>query len=194
MNSSQTLTHGRHHSALVWLLVGALILCAVPIRSEEPPAPVELCALLKDPAHWDRKLIVVSGTAHYGFEEFTLSDPGCPSISRVWVELGGPVISGHSYCCGLAPDPRHPTKLAFEGYTIPWKDTPGARLLRTRMASLTERTSDTLEFRADVVGRFFAGTLEKRSWDGKSYWGGYGHMGCCTVIAVQEVRSLVPGP
>jgi len=41
--------------------------------------------------------------------------------------------------------------------------------------------------RATLVGRFFAG---KRMdfFKGKP-WGGYGHMGCCTLLAIEEIES-----
>jgi hypothetical protein len=41
--------------------------------------------------------------------------------------------------------------------------------------------------RATLVGRFFAGKRVEFFKD--EPWGGYGHMGCCTLLAIQQVVS-----
>ena len=41
---------------------------------------------------------------------------------------------------------------------------------------------------ATLVGRFFSGRLIK--YPKATFWGGYGHMGCCTLLAIQEVKSF----
>jgi len=50
---------------------------------QEPASEVEkisLCALHADPAAHNHKLIEVRGTVSHGFEDFTLSDPGCGEL------------------------------------------------------------------------------------------------------------------
>ena len=41
---------------------------------------------------------------------------------------------------------------------------------------------------ATLVGRFFSGLLIK--YPKATFCGGYGHMGCCTLLAIQEVKSV----
>jgi hypothetical protein len=41
---------------------------------------------------------------------------------------------------------------------------------------------------ATLVGRFFSGRLIK--YPKGSSWGGYGHMGCCTLLAIQGIKSV----
>jgi len=36
-----------------------------------------VCQLLADPAAYNHKLVEVTGVASKGFEDFTLSEPGC---------------------------------------------------------------------------------------------------------------------
>jgi hypothetical protein len=40
---------------------------------------------------------------------------------------------------------------------------------------------------ATVIGTFFAGQQMETSTE--HYWGGYGHMGCCSLLAIQEVKD-----
>lgn len=44
--------------------------------------------------------------------------------------------------------------------------------------------------RATLVGRFFSG--EKVTYEDRVRWGGYGHMGCCSLLAIQQVASVEP--
>ncbi len=41
-----------------------------------------------------------------------------------------------------------------------------------------------------IVGRFFSG--EKVRYPGGESWSGYGHMGCCTLLMIQQVLSVDP--
>jgi len=43
--------------------------------------------------------------------------------------------------------------------------------------------------RATIVGRYFAG--ENRAIGGRSF-PGYGHMGCCTLLAIQMIKTVDP--
>jgi hypothetical protein len=43
---------------------------------------------------------------------------------------------------------------------------------------------------ATLVGRFFSG--KQISYPKAKYWGGYGHMGCCSLFVIQQVLSVDP--
>jgi hypothetical protein len=43
---------------------------------------------------------------------------------------------------------------------------------------------------ATLVGRFFSGELIHAP--GGTHWGGYGHFGCCSLFAIQQVLSVDP--
>ena len=44
--------------------------------------------------------------------------------------------------------------------------------------------------RVTALGRFFSG--EKRTINGANSWGGAGHLGCCSLFAIERVESLKP--
>jgi hypothetical protein len=59
-----------------------------------------------------------------------------------------------------------------------------------RFDDLLHRHRYTLLLHATVVGRFFAG--EKIHNPKGTYWGGYGHFGCCSLLVIQQVLSVEP--
>jgi hypothetical protein len=158
---------------------GLLILFSVTLRCEEP-VQVTVCELKANPADYNHKLIEVIGFVSHGFEDFGLFDPSCPSWPYVWLEYGGTKKSGTMYCCGVSANRTRPQELVVEGITV----------------SLT--TDETFEafdrliqpdsvVHATLIGRFFAGK-ESRLLMGR----GYGHMGCCSLLAIQTVVSVDP--
>jgi hypothetical protein len=58
-----------------------------------------------------------------------------------------------------------------------------------RFDKLIQR-QDSVLLHATLVGRFFAG--RKDGFLSPERWGGYGHMGCCSLLAIQQVRSVDP--
>ncbi len=48
--------------------------------------------------------------------------------------------------------------------------------------------SETVTFRAHLIGRFFAG-LKQHTPKG-DFWGGYGHLGCCSLLVIQQVLAV----
>jgi hypothetical protein len=55
---------------------------------------------------------------------------------------------------------------------------------------LIQRSPSSL-VHASVVGRFFTG--DKQQFGGGAWsWGGYGHMGCCSLLVLQEIVSVDP--
>jgi hypothetical protein len=55
---------------------------------------------------------------------------------------------------------------------------------------LIQRGPDSM-VRATLLGRFFSGELMTRG-NSKPFWGGYGHMGCCSLFVIQQVVSVDP--
>lgn len=116
----------------------------------------------------------------HGFEDFGLFDPSCPSWPYVWLEYGGTKKSGTMYCCGVSNNKTRPQELVVEGITV------------SLTADETFEAFDRLiqpdsVVHATLIGRFFAGK-ESRLLVGR----GYGHMGCCSLLAIQTVVSVDP--
>ncbi|MBZ5531057.1 MAG: hypothetical protein LAO20_06475 [Acidobacteriia bacterium] len=152
----------------------------------QEPRTVTFCELAKDPAAYNRQLIRLSGFVTHGFEDFALSDPNCPATPTrfwLWLMYGGTVESGTMYCCpGEGGRDTRSDTLTVEGVKIP--------LLRDQVfqqfTELLKRERDTT-VRVTLTGTFFAGKGEA----GESLRG-YGHMGCCSLFAIQRVEAFAP--
>jgi hypothetical protein len=165
------------------LAVLVFVSCIVAVGSDEAPLKVTICQLKDDPAAYNHKLIEVTGFISHGFEDFTLLDPSCSSWSGIWLEYGGTTASGTMYCCGVTAERSRPAQLVIENIPVPLVDDARFR----EFDKLLRRSSDSIAH-ATIVGRFFAG--EKMEHPKGARWGGYGHMGCCTLLAIQQVTSV----
>lgn len=154
-------------------------------KQNEVAEKVTLCRLKSEPAAYNHKLVEVTGFISHGFEDFMLRDPQCPSWPGVWLEYGGTAASGTMYCCGVTANRTRPKPLVVEKITIPL--IIDERFLE--FDKLLQRRPDSI-VHATILGRFFAG--EPVKYPKGTYWGGYGHMGCCSLLAIQQVRSVDP--
>jgi hypothetical protein len=167
------------------VISGLLICFSATVRCDEP-VRVAVCDLKADPAEYNHKLIEVTGFVSHGFEDFGLFDPTCPSWPYVWLEYGGKNKSGTMYCCGVSADRSRSKELAVEGIEVPLTTDEHFDAFDT----LIHNPPDTV-VRATLVGRFFAGK-KTRFPSGQEGWRGYGHMGCCSLLAIQQVISVSP--
>jgi hypothetical protein len=166
------------------VISGLLICFSATLRCEEP-IRMTVCELKSNPAEYDHKLIEITGFVSHGFEDFGLFDPSCPSWPYVWLEYGGTKESGTVYCCGAAARSR-PKELAVEGIEVPLT----ADEQFVAFDKLIHKLPDTV-VRTTLVGRFFAGE-KTRFPNGEVSWVGFGHMGCCSLLAIQQVISVDP--
>jgi hypothetical protein len=161
---------------LVWLGVNA---------RAEAPVRVNSCQLKRDPAAYNHKLVEVTAFVSHGFEDFTLFDPACPSYPPIWLEYGGSASSGTVYCCGVGADRSREAELQIEDIPVPLVNDERYQ----EFDRLVQRRPDSL-VRGTIVGRFYSG--QSQIWDGRIIWGGYGHMGCCSLLAIQQVLNVDP--
>jgi hypothetical protein len=161
---------------------------AWPNQSQQvkPEAPVKatVCQLKNDPAAYNHKLVEVTAFVSHGFEDFAMFDTACNTWPDIWLEYGGTTGSPTMYCCGVTPSNKRSKPLVVENIQV---DLVGDKRFN-EFDTLINSQPDTIA-RATVVGRFFAG--EKQEHRG-GRWGGYGHMGCCTLLAIQQVLSVDP--
>lgn len=180
-------------TSLKAMILSAVILtisCSVPTsqtaqKQGSEPEKVNICQLKNDPAAYNHKLIQVTGFVSHGFEDFTLFDPSCVSRPAVWLEYGGTVVSGTMYCCGVTAARSRPEQLIVEDIPITLVDDERFR----EFDKLLHRPPDSV-VHATIVGRFFSG--EQIEYPAGKSWGGYGHMGCCSLLAIQQVVSVDP--
>jgi hypothetical protein len=166
--------------------VAILALSLTTLAFSEVPQEVSVCELKADPAAFNHKLVQVTSFLSHGFEDFSLQEPGCDSTFDIWLEYGGNFVSGTVYCCGGAGERTRPKQMEVENISIPLLEDENLhkldRLLRVPPVYAIAH--------ATLVGRFFAGR-EIPDPEGKR-WGGYGHMGCCSLLVIQQVLAVDP--
>jgi hypothetical protein len=169
----------------ILVISGLIIYLSLTLRCEEP-VRVTVCDLKANPAEYNHKLIQVIGFVSHGFEDFGLFDPSCSSWPYVWLEYGGTKKSGTMYCCGVSADRTRSKELVMEDIPV----SPTTDDMFANFDKLIQARPDTV-VHATIVGWFFAGK-ETRFPGGKAEWGGYGHMGCCSLLAIQQIIAVAP--
>jgi hypothetical protein len=175
------------------LAVLAMACCfyfSVQIRCEEP-LKVTVCQIQKDPPAFNHKLVEVESFVSHDFEDFTVFDPSCRTWPAIWLEYGGNSKSDTMYCCGPTSGKDRPQELTVENIPIPLIDNDEFRQFDKEIQPPFRSGKFGSIVHVTLVGRFFAGRKEQFG-KGDPYWGGYGHMGCCSLLAIEEVRSVDP--
>jgi hypothetical protein len=163
----------------------ALLVCVLGVLQQyargQSPEPVSACDLQNKPSAYNHKLISVEGFVSHDFEDFTLFDPSCHDLS-VWLDFGGTAASNTMYCCGVVPSNTRSKPLVVEGIPIPLVDDAPFRQFDREIQPPFRSGKFGSIVHAKLIGRFFAGH------DGSMR--GYGHMGCCSLLAIQQVVSV----
>ncbi len=171
-------------------IVGAMLFLPLGVIAfaQEPSRPVSVCQLQNDPAAYNHKLVEVTAFVSQGFEDFNLFDLSCRSWQGIWLEYGGKAKSGTVYCCGDTSDRNRPRQLKVENTPIPLAENEQFREFDKLLQPPFRSDSHGAVVHATLMGRFFSG--EKMVLPSGTFWGGYGHMGCCSLLAIQQVRSV----
>jgi hypothetical protein len=143
----------------------------------QEPEKVTACDLKNHSGDYNHKLIEVTGFVSHGFENFTLYDPGCSAWPEVWLEYGGTVNSGTVYCCATEAHTRT-AEPVIENVPIPLVNDSAFR----EFDAMIQGAPDTM-VHATIVGTYFAGNGGK---------GGFGHLGCCTLLMIQQIAQVDP--
>ena len=164
---------------------------ASPARCQEEPARVSLCQVKSDPSAYNHKLLEITGFVSHGFEVFNFFDPACSSSAQgVWLEYGGKSKSGTMYCCGVTADKHRSKQLVIESIPIPLIEDDLFHRFEKLVQPPVKADSPFVLVQATLVGRFFAG--KQIHYPKATFWGGFGHMGCCSLFAIQQVKSVSP--
>jgi hypothetical protein len=153
------------------------------------PRKVSYCELADDPAAYNHELVQLTAFVTHGFEDFTLTQPNCATPVQhfsIWIEYGGKAESNTVYCCpGEAAAETRSEPLIVEGVQIPLI----SDMVFQQFTDLLKKESDTT-VRVTVVGTFFSG--KKQTFGGPAFWGGFGHLGCCSLFVIQRVEWFDP--
>lgn len=148
----------------------------------EGPEELTVCQLLTDPGKYNQKLVKVTGFFSLGFEESSLYDLQCDSRFSIWYDFGGKNSTGTMYCCGVVPSRTRPEEIIVENIPIPL-------VVDQNFQTFDQLVRRAGIVRANVIGRFFSGERSTAP-NGREWWGGYGHLGCCPLFVIQQVVSV----
>ena len=179
-------------------------------QAPAPALPVTACELGRNPLQFEGKLVQVRGIVERGFEHFTVRDSGVhfePSNcgAAIWLEPGGDGQGPRPYAVihrGWLDSQAHDDWMAqarvdsvklvkdrqyremedrLSAYR--WREPDGTLCAGLKLCSLYKVT-------ATITGRFFPAHETIRA-DSVRYMQGYGHMGCCHLLVIQQVSELV---
>jgi hypothetical protein len=183
LNPSATLR--RHLLCILFVLV------TVTISRAEEPIKVTACQLKKDPPGYNHKLVEITGFVTHASHNFTIYDPTCPSWPAIWLEYGGTINSGTVNCCKTMADRHRAKELVVDGVPVPLTDNQQFEDFdKAIQPPLRPGQSGAVEH-ATLIGTFFAGQ-QMQDPDNGRYWGGFGYMGCCSMLAIQQVKDPDP--
>lgn len=143
-----------------------------------------VCQLLSDRKAWDHKLVEVTGFASHGFEDSNFYDPTCPGRYDLWMDYGGKLSTGTMSTVSNSNRTR-PVSAVVEGIAVPVVDDA---LFHRFDDFLHQDAPMGINVHATVVARFFAGRI--LHYPDGDLWGGYGHLGCCSLFVIQQVLNV----
>lgn len=181
---------------MLWWLKAVLFLVAfigATSASAQQPLETDFCQLASSPESFDKKLIKLSGTVSFGFEDFRFVGLKCSGLP-VWLTYGGKGGTGTIFCCGQFEVDKSKTDLEIDGFKSSLrKDATYHRFRRTLEAEVRQLPSGVpcydcylYEVEATLVGRFF--------FRGYGDLGGWGHFGCCSLFVIEQVAAFKARP
>ena len=174
-----------------FVVIVGLLCVPRSVYAQENPADVRGCDLVRNPKTLDGKLIRVRGTLNVYFEDFSLGIRNCDTHQGIWLAFGGDVPG---IVASLVNDtvrkPGVDIKVNSVIYGIE-KDEDFRRLY----ALIAARHGDKPDYKvtATLTGTFFAGE-ERKLANGQKDFGGYGHLGCCSLLVITKVSDVESVP
>lgn len=162
-------------------------------QAQTMPSPREatVCDLLKEPTAWNHVLVRVTAVATHAFESFTLSSSTCEDSRGLWLTFGGRAQSGAIYCCPGEGDESAPSQpLVVEDVELPLVEDPTFHRFRALLRK--EPRGVARAARVTLVGTFFAGHPTELAVTPTGL-GGFGHLGCCSLLVIQRVEQFQSG-
>ena len=166
----------------------ALLALTGPLFAQQPDQPIKttLCEIKRDPMSFNKKLVEVSGHASHGVEDSMFEDASCfegNGRPGIWMEYGGTAATDTMYCCGVTPS-KEKKPLVVQGVSV---NLVQDELFQRFDKLLHSQPRKEISIRATVRARVFVNPV---SVGQLHYLGGYGHMGCCMLLAIEQVIAL----
>jgi len=181
-----------NRGAQVLELLFFLFSCTGVVCAQQVPTKVDVCELAGNPKAFDGRAVEVRGALDVDFEDFTLAHPGCAEEQQIWLAFGGDVP-------GVVPSTVNDNfrtagvDLRVNGISYAVKKDESFRRLYALIAA---RRGDKPEYRATatLTGTFLAGEESKSASTGHTYFRGYGHLGCCSLLVITQVSEVESTP
>ena len=158
------------------------------------PAKTTLCDIAANPEAFNHHLVEAHGIASHGFEASEFHDPTCRHTRPgIWMEFGGIQSTNTMYCCDVTATATRRRPLVIDGIGPPLVDDTLFRDFEKRLRTDGPPKEQVATTGATLRGIVFAHQV-RWSKNGASFWGGYGHMGCCILFVVTQVVALDPEP
>lgn len=164
-----------------------IAIVTVTISRADEPVTVSVCQLKKSPLAYNHKLVEVTGFVTHAARNFTVYDPTCPSWPAIWLEYGGSINSGTVACCKTLSDRRRPQPLIIENIPLTLTDNQLFEDFDKAIQPPFRAGQSGAVEHATLIGTFFAGQQMETATE--HYWGGYGYLGCCSLLAIHEVKD-----
>jgi hypothetical protein len=174
--------------AFLWVLATAMSSFAQPA-----PQTASACDVRNDPASFDKKVVKVRGAIDLSFEIFNLTSEGCNAPTVIWLAFGGDIATPTPST--VNDNNRTPgTELQVNGVRYPIAKDESLRRLLALLTTTTRAGKSVYEVTATLTGTFFAGDKATSGYDGRTYFRGYGHLGCCSLLIISKVEDLESTP
>jgi hypothetical protein len=185
---------GMHNmlKSLIPLLSSIALSSFIPsVWGQKIPADVPLCDLAGHPKPFDGETIRVRGRLNVYFEDFTLAVGDCNTSQYIWLAFGGDVPGiVASTVNDIFRKPGVDLKVNGVSYAIK-KDENFHRLYA--LIAAREGNKPAYRVTATLTGAFLAGE-ERKSPNGKSFYSGYGHLGCCSLFIITQISDVESVP
>jgi hypothetical protein len=178
-----------------WIVL--LIAIASSAKGQTAPSQISvkttLCEIKAHPENFEHKVVEFSATASHGFEDSMVEDRNCRWNDNdnpgVWMDFGGTAKTDTMYCCGPTIGTSRSKPLVIDGIEIPLEEDDLFKQFNARLHPQPSQRRGGSTVRATLRGMMF---VHQETENGRTFWAGYGHMGCCLLFVVSKVVALDP--
>jgi hypothetical protein len=168
-----------------WLLLAISVGCVIHSPAQERPFDVTACQLSQHPDKYNEGLVSVEGLITVGPEEFMLHDANCSDEQgKIWLEFAGGVDSP-----GNASTARKNKSKTYETLGLPLNQDRDFDSLQ-KLLQDAQKSGKTKMLHATLIGKYFAGKSIQTV--AGTIRGGYGRLGCCSLLIIEEVGTVGP--
>jgi len=174
-------------------IVAFVGLVCVPrsVCAQENPVDALGCEVARNPKAFDGKPIRVRGTLNVYFEDFSLGTGNCDTHQSIWLAFGGdvPGIVASTINDNFR---KADADIQVNGVSYGIKKDENFRRFYALIAA-RHGNKPVYRVTATLTGTFFAGE-ERKLPNGLTHFGGYGHLGCCTLLVITQVSDVESVP